>query len=114
MFIYGAGKQNKAYDKAMEELNKDSENGTIGHWKTKRVGTKAFEYARNQITGLGYIITEETATALKFEYKGSIVTIYPYSGWHTGKTIKDGRGTEKLINQIKKKTPGSVGRIPGA
>ena len=27
MFMYGAGKQNKAYDKAMEELNKDSENG---------------------------------------------------------------------------------------
>ena len=26
-FNYGAGKQNKAYDKAMEELNKDSENG---------------------------------------------------------------------------------------
>lgn len=25
MFMYGAGKQNKAYDKAMEELNKDSE-----------------------------------------------------------------------------------------
>ena len=27
MFNYGAGKQNKAYDKAMEEQNKDSENG---------------------------------------------------------------------------------------
>lgn len=36
-----------------------------------------------------------------FDYKESPVTFYPYSGWASGKTIKDGRGLENLLNQLK-------------
>lgn len=32
-----------------------------------------------------------------------IVHFYPYSGWHTGKSINDGRGWNNLYNQIKPK-----------
>lgn len=73
--------------------------------RQKELEPKRMEYARNKIAGFGYSILEETETTLKFEFNGSVVTLFPYSGWHTGKTIKDGRGIEKLIRQIKKETP---------
>ena len=38
---------------------------------------------------------------LQFEYKGSVVKFYPYTGWASGKTIKDGRGLDHLLNQLK-------------
>lgn len=68
--------------------------------RQKELEPKRMEYARNQITALGYEIIEENATTLKFTFKGSTVTLFPYSGWHTGKTIRDGRGIAKLLKQI--------------
>lgn len=38
---------------------------------------------------------------LEFKFKGCTVKLFPYSGWHTGKSIKDGRGLQKLLNQLK-------------
>jgi len=49
----------------------------------------------------GYPITYLDETRLEFVYKGETIKFYPYSGWHTGKTIKDGRGLQKLLNQLK-------------
>ncbi len=62
---------------------------------------KRIEFAKSEIEKLGYTITKETATSLSFIFNGSTVTIFPYSGWHTGKTIKDGRGIDKLLKQIR-------------
>jgi len=58
-------------------------------------------FAKNAIYNLGYMINYEDSTKIKFEFKGETITLFAYSGWHTGKSIKDGRGIEKLINQIK-------------
>lgn len=63
---------------------------------------KRMEYAFEQINKAGYEILESDATSLKFKFKGHTVTLFPYSGWHTGKSIQDGRGLQKLLNQIKK------------
>ncbi len=63
---------------------------------------KRMQYAKEQITALGYTIDKETTTSLTFQYKGFPVTIFPYSGWHSGKTIKDGRGIDNLLKQIEK------------
>lgn len=62
---------------------------------------KRMNFAIDEITKLGYKIVVETNTMLSFEYNGSMVHFYPYSGWHTGKSIKDGRGINNLLNQIK-------------
>lgn len=70
--------------------------------RQKELEPKRMEYARNQITALGYEITEENVTTLKFTFKESTVTLFPYSGWHTGKTIQDGRGIGKLLKQIRR------------
>ena len=46
------------------------------------------------------VITEVNATTLQFTFRGSPVTLYPYSGWFTGRTITDGRGIKNLLKQI--------------
>jgi len=54
-----------------------------------------------QIEKLGYTVTGESKTYISFEFKGHPVKLFPYSGWHTGKTIQDGRGLKNLLDQIK-------------
>lgn len=64
---------------------------------------KRMEFAKQKITELGYTITSETETELRFELNGKIVCFFPYSGWHSGASIKDGRGLSKLLKQINTK-----------
>lgn len=49
---------------------------------------------------LGFQVTEVDPTMLEFEWLGATIKFWPYSGWHTGKTIKDGRGFANLLKQI--------------
>lgn len=58
------------------------------------------EYAKNKIIEKGYTITFEDETQLQFEYFGNIITHFAYTGWHSGKGIKAGRGIERLLKQI--------------
>lgn len=66
---------------------------------------KRVQYAKDQIIKLGYSITCETDKRIEFMFKGSKVVLYPYSGWFTGKTVKDGRGIDLLLKQIKDDKP---------
>lgn len=68
--------------------------------RQKELEPKRMEYARNQITALGYPVTEINATTLQFTFRGSPVTLYPYSGWFTGRTVNDGRGIINLLKQM--------------
>ena len=61
------------------------------------------DYAKNSLIMMGFHICYQDKTRIEFVYDGELVKFYPYSGWHTGKTIKDGRGLKSLLNQIKKK-----------
>lgn len=61
------------------------------------------DYAIKQITGIGYAVTMEGNNAISFTFKGGRVMVYPYTGWFTGKTVKDGRGINNLLKQIKQK-----------
>nr|DAI10104.1 MAG TPA: hypothetical protein [Caudoviricetes sp.] len=58
------------------------------------------EYAITRLRSLGYPVIEINATTLQFTFRGFPVTLYPYSGWFTGKTVKDGRGIKNLLKQI--------------
>lgn len=62
---------------------------------------KRFEYASNTISNLGFDIFDVSSTYFSFFFRGEKVKVFPYSGWHTGKSIKDGRGIKNLIKQIK-------------
>lgn len=59
------------------------------------------EYARTKLQALGYDVEQTSPAALRIIHQGSPVIIYPYTGWFTGKTVRDGRGIHKLLNQLK-------------
>ena len=62
-------------------------------------------YATNKITELGYACKwVEQSKCLQFDFKGSLVRFFPYTGWFSGKTIKDGRGLNNLLKQMKDET----------
>ena len=59
-------------------------------------------YAVDEIKKLGYdVAIQPQGKSLKFTFNQHVVTFFPYSGWHTGKSIKDGRGLQKLLYQLK-------------
>jgi hypothetical protein len=62
---------------------------------------KRIEFAKEQITKLGYQVIFESKREIRFMFKDSVVHFWPYSGWHSGASIKDGRGIKKLLEQIK-------------
>jgi len=67
--------------------------------RVKELQPKRMAYACQRIAALGikYIADE---TKICFQHKGHQIIFYPYSGWHTGKSITDGRGLEKLLAQL--------------
>lgn len=68
--------------------------------KQDKLEPKRLAFAKQELISLGYAILEETETSLVFYHQTQKVTFFPYSGWHTGKTIKDGRGWKKLKQQL--------------
>ena len=61
---------------------------------------KRMDFATHSIEGKGYTVVRISDTELRFEYMGHYVYFFPYSGWHSGSSIKDGRGLKKLLRQI--------------
>ena len=68
--------------------------------REKRLQPDRIKEAKYQIGRLGFVINFEDDTTIKFQYRGNIITFYPYSGWFSGKGIRDGRGLQNLISQI--------------
>jgi len=70
--------------------------------RQKRLEPLRIRVAIEKIEALGYSTTFVTkAKAINFKFKGSQVAYYPYSGWASGLSIKDGRGLQNLLNQLK-------------
>lgn len=68
--------------------------------RQERLEPQRLEAAKQAIQEKGYTVVELSNTTISFEFKNCLVLFYPYSGWATGKTIKDGRGLKNLLNQI--------------
>jgi len=58
------------------------------------------QYAKEKITAIGAEIKRETICELEFMFKGYTILLFPYTGWYTGKGIKDGRGIHNLLKQM--------------
>lgn len=69
--------------------------------RQKELEPERMKYACQKLAELGIVYMADE-TKVCFRWKDSKVTLFPYSGWHTGKSIKDGRGINKLIAQLKK------------
>jgi hypothetical protein len=79
----------------MSRLDKDRE---------ARLQPKRMQFAIDELLKLDTLdsgIEKVNETQIRFIYKGERVTYYPYSGWAVGKSIKDGRGIDNLLNQLK-------------
>lgn len=54
-----------------------------------------------EIEKLGYEVAIVDGSELLFIHKNETIKYFPYSGWATGSTIKDGRGLKNLLKQLK-------------
>ena len=68
--------------------------------REQRLQPERIKSAKAEIERLGFVIQFEDNTSLKFQYLGNLITFFPYSGWFSGKGIKDGRGLKNLLEQI--------------
>lgn len=70
--------------------------------RQKELEPQRMEYAAKQLLGIGIqSVFAVTDKCLQFDFKGEKIRFFPYSGWHTGKSIKDGRGLKNLLKQLK-------------
>lgn len=69
--------------------------------RQNKLEPKRMQHAKKQIEALGFQVFEFDKSTLVFQFKDHEIKYFPYSGWASGKTIKDGRGLERLINQIR-------------
>lgn len=69
--------------------------------KEEKLTPVRFKKAIEELKTRGFNITEDYCfKCVRFKFKGKIVSYYPYTGWATGKTIKDGRGLRNLLKQL--------------
>lgn len=62
---------------------------------------RRMQYAKENLRAHGFDVTSVSKIEINIEYKGSIIRVFPYSGWFTGKTVEDGRGIHNLLKQLK-------------
>lgn len=68
--------------------------------RQKEFEPKRMDYAMTQLRRRGYKPVQHGHDLITFMYKGQEIKLFPYSGWHTGKTINDGRGIGRLLSQL--------------
>lgn len=69
--------------------------------RQKELEPKRIEFAVQQLEKTGIVIDLVDDTKIKFKWENEWVTFFPYSGWASGKSIKDGRGIDNLLKQLK-------------
>lgn len=74
----------------MSRLNKPRE---------EELQPKRIAECKAKLEQMGFAVTE-SRTCLTFKFRGHNVQFYPYSGWHSGRTIRDGRGFSHLLRQL--------------
>jgi len=72
----------------------------ISNTLRKELQPRRMQYAINMIEKAGCEITFQDEKEIIFQYKDERVNFFPYTGWATGKSIKDGRGIDNLIKQL--------------
>jgi hypothetical protein len=67
--------------------------------REQTLAPQRMERAISELESRGFTVSRSDH-AVFFQHKGHTVTFYPYSGWASGKTIKDGRGLQTLLKQL--------------
>lgn len=69
--------------------------------KQKKLEPKRMQFALDSLRKLNIEAVQINESKIEIKHDGNIISFWPYSGWHSGKSIKDGRGIEKLLKQFK-------------
>ena len=64
--------------------------------RQQRIEPLRMEKAKEQLKKLGFEIVFESDNQIRFYFENCLVCFFPYSGWHTRRSIKDGRGLNNL------------------
>lgn len=71
--------------------------------RQNKLEPKRMAYTHERLTTLTEVdIIETTDKRIVFKFKGEKVTLYPYSGYFNGKSVRAGRGIDYLLDQLKK------------
>ncbi len=69
--------------------------------KRKQKEPSRWQYILRGLKEKGYDPQEDKENrCIRFLFHGNTITVWPYTGWFSGKGIKDGRGAKKLYQQI--------------
>jgi hypothetical protein len=68
--------------------------------RRRRLQPSRMKGTQKELESWGYVVTRVNDTLLTFVHEGHPVMFWPYTGWHSGKSIKMGRGFENLITQL--------------
>jgi hypothetical protein len=74
--------------------------GRLDKERQLKLEPKRVDSCKKALEELGYCVDIIGQNQLNFIHNGHTVQFFPYSGWHTGKSIKDGRGFFKLKRQL--------------
>lgn len=74
--------------------------GRLNQEREAQLQPQRIAHAKKQLSARGIEIIYEDYNRIDFMWKGSKIMFYPYSGWHSGKTIQDGRGLKHLLDQL--------------
>lgn len=69
--------------------------------REKRLEPLRMQKALEELQKVGVQISYQDKKQIRFFWKGKTVSFFPYSGWHSGQTITDGRGLNNLLKQLK-------------
>lgn len=69
--------------------------------RQKDLEPKRMLHAIKEIKKIGYRIFKVSNSELQIVHNRQLIRFFPYSGWHSGTSIKDGRGINKLLKQLK-------------
>ena len=86
--------QNQLPSNMSSRLNQDRE---------QRLQPERLRTCKEKLEDMGFIVDQIDHTLLQFKLNGNIIKFYPYSGWHSGKGVKDGRGFANLLKQLEEK-----------
>ena len=68
--------------------------------RQNKLEPKRMQSAIKEIEKKGLVYSQESEKELLILYNGNWIKYFPYSGWASGKGIKDGRGLKKLLKQL--------------
>lgn len=70
--------------------------------REERLQPARIKSCKERLEELGYEVIQRDHTLLDIKYKGNIIKFWPYSGWHSGKGIQQGRGFKNLLKQLER------------